>query len=184
MKAAFQRVFAATIFFGSDEHLKKHPVVEWSRFHFVDQMHLWFNRNDQPQPSPQESPDNVVVLSEAFYREICEHPIPVEREVVAALAHAPGLLDFYVWITWKSWTVKDQPAYVPFFGSNGLCNQLGTKQYSVDRLFRHKVAHWLTQVKQFWPECPASISPEGKRLTIHSSKPSSAVTPVKRPVNA
>ncbi len=116
MKTAFQRVFAATIFFGSEEHLKRNPVVDWSRFHFADQMRLWFNREDQPQPSALEIPDNVVVLSEAFYLEICEHPIPVEREVVAALAHAPGLLDFYVWITWKSWTLKDQPAYVPFFG--------------------------------------------------------------------
>ncbi len=54
--------------------------------------------------------DRTPELSEAFYREIWEHPIPAEREVVAALAHASGLLDFYVWITWKSRTVKDQPA--------------------------------------------------------------------------
>jgi Plasmid encoded RepA protein len=183
IKTAFQRVFAATIFFGSEEHLKKTPLVDWSRFHFADQMRLWFNREDRPQPSAQQDPGNMVVLSEAFYREICEHPIPVEREVVAALAHAPGLLDFYVWITWKSWTLKDQPAYVLFFGPSGLCNQLGTTQYSVDRLFRHKVAHWLNQVKQFWPACPASISPEGRCLTIRSSKTSAAVAPLKRVAN-
>ena len=41
MKSAFQRVFAATIFFGTEEHLNKNPVVDWSRFHFVDQMRLW-----------------------------------------------------------------------------------------------------------------------------------------------
>jgi len=40
IKIAFQRVFAATIFFGSEDHLKKHPVVDWSRFHFLDQMRL------------------------------------------------------------------------------------------------------------------------------------------------
>jgi hypothetical protein len=96
MKSAFQRVFAATIFFGTEDHLKKHSIVDWSRFHFADHTRLWFNCDDQPQPSPQEVPNNILVLSEAFYREICEHPIPIEREVVAALAHAPGLLDFYV----------------------------------------------------------------------------------------
>ncbi len=30
MKTAFQRVFAATIFFGSEGHLKKDPVVDWN----------------------------------------------------------------------------------------------------------------------------------------------------------
>lgn len=161
----------------------KHPVVDWSRFHFVDQMQLWFNINDAPQPSYDESSDNAVVLSEAFYREICEHPIPVEREVVAALAHAPGLLDFYVWITWKSWTVKCQPAQVPLFGLNGLCNQLGTKPYSVERLFRHKVRQWLAQVKQLWPECPGAISADGQFLAIRSCK-TSAVRSVEKAVNS
>jgi Plasmid encoded RepA protein len=146
-------------------------------------MQLWFSSNNEPQPSCQESSDNVVVLSEAFYREVCEHPIPVEREVVAALAHAPGLLDFYVWITWKSWTVKSQPAHVPLFGLNGLCNQLGTKPYSVDRLFRYKVRQWLGQVKQLWPECPAAISVDGQFLTIPSCK-TSAVNPVEKAVNS
>ena len=44
MKGAFQRVFAAAIFFGSEDQLKKHLVVDWTRFHFFDEMQLWFNR--------------------------------------------------------------------------------------------------------------------------------------------
>jgi len=38
----------------------------------------------------------VVSLSESFYDEVNQHPIPVERHVVASLANAPGLLDFYL----------------------------------------------------------------------------------------
>ena len=71
MRAAFQRVFAATIFFGSEDQHTKHPVVDWIRFHLADQMQLWFSSNNDPQPSCQEGSDNVVVLSEAFYREVC-----------------------------------------------------------------------------------------------------------------
>ena len=108
----------------------------------------------------------------------------MEREVVAALAHAPGLLGFYVWITWKSWTVKGVPMHVPLFGLNGLCNQLGTKQYYVERLSRHKVRQWIAQVKHFWPECPAVISEDGQRLFIRSSKSSAAVRPVEKIANA
>jgi hypothetical protein len=96
MKGAFQRVFAATIFFGSEDQVKKHLVVDGTRFHFLDQMQLWFNRDHHLEPPAQETPGNLVVLSHAFYRELTQHPIPVERDVVAALAHTPGLLDFYI----------------------------------------------------------------------------------------
>jgi len=184
MKGAFQRVFAAAIFFGSEDQLKKHLVVDWTRFHFFDEMQLWFSRKDTVQPPAQETPCNVVVLSDAFYRELVGHPIPVERDAVAALAHAPGLLDFYIWITWKSWTVNGQPARVPLFGPNGLTNQLGTKQYSVERLFRHKISQWLGHVKQLWPECPASVSDDGHFLVICSSRKSAPIKPVERAVNS
>ena len=52
---------------------------------------------------------DTIALSEAFYDEVNQHPIPAERRVVASLANAPGLLDFYVWIVWKSWTLKSDP---------------------------------------------------------------------------
>ena len=183
MKAAFQRVFAATIFFGTEDQLKKHLVVDWSRFHFFDEMQLWFNREDGVQLATQETPCNVVVLSEAFYRELAEHPIPVERDGVAALAHAPGLLDFYIWMTWKTWTVNGQPARVPLFGLNGLTNQLGTKQYSLDRLFRHKITQWISHVKHLWPECPAYISEDGHFLVLGFSRRSAAIKPVGKVLN-
>jgi Plasmid encoded RepA protein len=180
MKAAFQRVFAATIFFGSEDQLKKHLVVDSTRFHFLDQMQLWFNSSDHLKASAEDNSCNVVVLSTAFYQELAAHPIPVEREVVAALAHAPGLLDFYVWITWKSWTVNGPRALVPIFGPTGLSNQLGTKQYSVERLFRHKLLQWLGQVKQLWPECPTCVSEDGRFLVVRSARKSSAIKPVEK----
>ncbi len=69
------------------------------------------------------------------------------------------------------------------FGANGLCNQLGTAQYSVDRLFRHKIAQWLRQVKALWPECPAELSEDGRYWVVRSSKKSTAIHPVERPAN-
>jgi len=83
--------------------------VDPTRFHFLDQMQLWFSCNEKPEPTGSQTVDNVVLLSEAFYLESREHPIPVERDVIAALAHAPGLLDFYVWIACTSWTVSGHP---------------------------------------------------------------------------
>ena len=179
VKAAFQRIFAATMFFGTEQETRRHTVVDAERFHFMDSMRLWFTCAGRPESTNDQGCSNTITLSEPFYQEIIAHPIPVEREVVAALAHAPGLLDFYVWISWKSWTVNGQPARIPMFGPNGLSQQLGTAKYSVDRLFRHKVSRWLTHVKLLWPECPAQVSHDGRFLIVQSSRKSAALHPRK-----
>ena len=177
VRAAFERIFAATIFFGTEQEIEKQIVVESARFHLMDSMRLWFYRTAQAESPGDDSSDNTITLSETFYQEITAHPIPVEREVIAALAHAPGLLDFYVWIAWKSWTVNGQPSRIPIFGQNGLSQQLGTAQYSVDRLFRHKITQWLQHVKLLWPECPAQMSEDGRFLVVQSSRKSTALHP-------
>jgi hypothetical protein len=138
-------------------------------------MQLWFNHGDQ-QDSPGHDPaDNVITLSESFYDEVNEHPIPVERQVVAGLANAPGLLDFYVWIVWKSWAVKATPARIPLFGPQGLQAQLGAATYSRNKRFRQTIRQWLERIKLFWPECPADPSHDGKFLIVRSSTRAPAI---------
>jgi hypothetical protein len=101
----------------------------------------------------------------------------VERHAVAAFAHAPGLLDFNVWLVWKCWSVRQHGTHVPLFADGGLVNQLGTDEYSDDRFFRRKINFWLRQVKALWPECPAHISSEGNYLRIALSNGPSPVRP-------
>ncbi len=109
------------------------------RFHFFDRMELWYNRSETPELA-REGHSNLITLSEAFYREIDQHKIFVERKVVAALANAPGTLDLYVWLVWRSWSLRGtQFAYVPLFGKAGLANQLGSTEYVRDRRFRGKI---------------------------------------------
>lgn len=138
-------------------------------------MQLWFNVGEEQIPSPSHDVENEIVLNEAFYREIDEHRIPVEREAVAALAHAPGVLDFYMWLVWKSWTVKGHPAKVPLVAPNGLSEPLESVIYTHPRLFRFKIRAWLRQVRALWPECPATISPNGDSIVIQSSNRSPAI---------
>ncbi len=183
MVEGFQRVFAASIFFGTEQHPERAAVVDLARFQFFDRMHLWFNTSEQQQPLGAENFDNLITLSEVFYREIDEHRIPIEREVVAALAHAPGVLDFYVWLVWKSWTVNGRALSIPLVAEHGLNEQLGSAEYAQPRLFRFKVKTWLRQVKSLWPECPAFVSTDGQSLAIHSSRKSPAIRPVGKAVN-
>jgi len=177
----FQRIFAATIFFGTDERPNGARVVDFSRFHFFDRMRLWFNPNST---APDVSPvihENIITLSEAFHQEIDQHRMPVEREAISRFAHAPGTLDFYIWLVWRSWALNGTQARFPLFGPNGLAQQLGASAYSADRFFRRKLLRWLRQVEVIWPECPAGMSTDGQDLLVSSSKISLAISTCRRP---
>ena len=117
----FQRVFAATIFFGTDEQRFRTVVTDSARFHFFDRLQLWYNR-DGHAVSAEDRFTNLITLSEAFYSEIDQHRIPAERKVIAALANAPGTLDLYIWLSWRSWSLAPgHIARIPLFGQDGLC---------------------------------------------------------------
>jgi hypothetical protein len=174
----FQRIFASTIFFGTEDQPAGSHLIDWARFHFFDQVHLWFVENGHSSSPSVAADSNTITLSEAFYNEIDQHPVPMEREVVIALANSPGVLDFYVWIAWKSWVLKTARVSVPLFTSGGLRDQLGCRIHPEDRFLRRKINHWLRVIRCHWPQCPAQISPDGQYLTISSSKPSPALHPV------
>ena len=177
----FQRILAATIFSGTDERPNGARVVDFSRFHFFDRMRLWFNPNSTALDVSPVMHENIITLSAAFHQEIDQHRIPVEREAISCFAHAPGTLDFYIWLVWRSWALNETQARIPLFGPNGLAQQLGAAAYSADRFFRRKLRHWLRQVKVIWPECPAAISTDGEDLLVSSSKNSPAISTCRRP---
>lgn len=166
----FKRIFAATVFFGTDGESSARPLFDWARFHFFDNAQLWFNRPDLELSISSGAWRNTITLSESFYAEIDAHPIPVEREAVAVLASAPGLLDFYIWLVWKSWNVKTGLVRVPLFGNGGLTSQLGCGEYSCERFFRRKISAWLRRVVTIWPQCPARISKDGRCLLVEPSR--------------
>ena len=172
---AFKRVFGATIFFGTEENSAANKLLDWTRFHFLDRMKLWCGTGDRSSAAEAKSEDNVITLSEFFYNEIEQHRIPVEREVVASLAHASGILDFYLWLAWKSWTINHGPSRIPIVGPAGLCDQLGSAHYSSPRRFRHLIVEWLAKVKAYWPECRAFVTSDRRFLVVPSSRKSPAV---------
>lgn len=164
MVDGFQRIFASTIFFGTDEQLEAATVIDWGRFHFFDRLQLWFAK-DVKQPTLPSEFRNTVVLSESFWEEIKRHPIPIDMAAVRALASSPGCLDFFLWLTWRSWLAK-RPSQIPLFGETGLNQQLGTGQYSRLRLLRRQLNRWLKVIKTLWPECPARLSADGQYLLV------------------
>jgi hypothetical protein len=179
---AFKRIFGATIFFGTEEQSGTKAVIDWARFHFLDHVQLWYNSGSPCSDAQAELHENVITLSEVFYNEIDRHRIPVEREVVSSLTHAPGILDFYLWLAWKSWTVNGTTSRVPIVGSAALSDQLGVTEYSSPRRFRHLIVEWLAKLKAHWPKCPAVVTSDRRFLMVHSSRKSPAIRAIDPPV--
>jgi hypothetical protein len=162
--AAFERIFGATIFFGTDTQLPRARVVHLARFAFLSEAQIWYNRNAE-QGIPFGNIENVVVLSEEFYREILAHPVPTDLEAIKVLSSAPAVLDLFVWLSYRCFVAKGRES-IPLFGKYGLASQLGSVEYSRPRRFRAMLDQWLEVIHALWPECPARIASAGRTITV------------------
>ena len=162
---AFQRIFGATIFFGTDTHRSISRVVHEARFNFMSEARIWYSRDADQQNLPGEC-QNLIVLTEEFYREVLEHPIPTDLEAAKALSSSPAALDLFTWLSYRCFVARGEER-IPLFGEFGLANQLGCVEYSRPRRFRERLEQWLRLVQAMWPECPARISPDGQYLFVN-----------------
>jgi hypothetical protein len=162
----FKRVFMSSIVFGTDELKANVPTFEYQKVSFFDRVKLWTPRSRNAAVAAHE---NAIRLTEAFWAEISAHPIPVDAEVVRALANSPGALDFYMWLRWRSFGCKME-IHIPLTGRGGLAQQLGAEQYQRARDFRRTVGRYLDTVRHFWPECPASLCTDRPILTVRPER--------------
>ncbi len=162
--AAFERIFGATIFFGTDTMSGKAKLVDRSRFHFLREARIWYHRRPEQAVLSSEF-ENVIVLSDEFYQEITAHPIPTDLEAVKVLAGAPAVLDLFLWLSYRCFLATTEEA-IPLFEAFGLAQQLGSVEYSRPRRFRAKLQQWLDTIHALWPECPARLSADGRFLLV------------------
>ena len=84
--AAFERIFGATIFFGTDTLTGQAKVVQRSRFNFMSEAKIWYSRT----PDRSTEFKNVIVLSDDFYQEVIAHPVPNDLEAVKVPGRLAG----------------------------------------------------------------------------------------------
>lgn len=162
--ASFQRIFGATIFFGTDCQTERAAVVHRARFNFMSEARIWYSRDPDQKLLPGEC-QNMIVLSDEFYREIQAHPIPTDLEAAKALSSSPAALDLFMWLSYRCFTAKGKER-VSLFGDFGLVSQLGSIEYARPRKFREKLEGWLDLIRTMWPECPAVIDKDGLGLLV------------------
>jgi hypothetical protein len=103
--ASFQRIFGATIFFGTDSQGERAAVVHRARFNFMTEARIWFSRDPDQKLLPGDC-QNVIVLSEEFYREIQNHPIPTDLDAAKALSSSPAALDLFMWLSYRCYSAR------------------------------------------------------------------------------
>lgn len=161
---AFQRVFGATIFFGSDLQHQKAAVMQHARFNFMREARIWYSRDPNQSMLPGGF-ENQIVLSDEFFREVISHSIPTDLEAAKALSSSPAALDVFMWLSYRCFTAKG-PERIPIFGDVGLASQLGSADYVRPRKFRERLERWLNLVRALWPNCPARISSDGDYMLV------------------
>jgi hypothetical protein len=162
--AAFQRIFGATIFFETDTQRERAAVIHRARFNFMSEARIWYSK-DPNQPLLPGDCQNTIVLSDEFYRETMNHPIPTDLEAAKALSSCPAALDLFMWLSYRCFTARGRER-IPLFGDYGLVSQLGSATYARPRKFREKLESWLDLVKTMWPACPVSIDAEANCLYV------------------
>jgi Plasmid encoded RepA protein len=142
--AVFQRVFGATILFGTDTQAAEAAVAHQGRFNCMREARILYSR-DPNQPLLPGGFENVIALSDELYREVTAHSIPTDLETAKALSSAPAALDLYM-LSWRCSTAKRQER-IPIFGEFGLVAQLGSAEYARPRKFRERLDHWLDLIR-------------------------------------
>ena len=87
---------------GVTEHFKNLQVASSGSFHWAkdpDQKDLW---------------DSTVCLSDDFYLEIINHPVPLDMEILKALKQSPLALDIYSWLTYRTSYQKGRSKPIPW----------------------------------------------------------------------
>ena len=161
---SFERIFGATIYFGTDSQRLPAAVIHRARFNFMSEARIWYSRDPEQRLLPGDC-QNMVVLSDEFYKEILSHPIPTDLEAAKVLSASPAALDLFTWLSYRCFTARGREP-VPLFGELGLVSQLGSTDYARPRKFREKLEGWLKLVRAMWPECPAHIADDGHALWV------------------
>jgi hypothetical protein len=58
----------------------------------MNEARIWYSKDPDQKLLPGDC-QNMIVLSEEFYREILNHPIPTDLEAAKALSSSPAALD-------------------------------------------------------------------------------------------
>ena len=159
LKEQMRRLFAANIAITTDP-----KSVNWANdgFRVADRANFFWDPLTPDQPSLFKS---TLVLSERFYNELVEHPVPVDMRALRALRQSPMAIDIYGWLTWRFYALSRR-THIPW---ESLQMQFGSEVKS-SRKFRQTFGDALKQVLLVYPD--AKVEPTKSSLVLMPSNTS------------
>ena len=156
LKEQMKRLFSATISF---QYTGK--IVEMSGgFKIANRLTIFWDSKSPDQGTLWES---SVTLTQEFYNEIVEHPVPIDIRALSILKTSSLALDIYCWLTYRMSYLK-RPTEIPW---ELLANQFGS-DYTQIRDFK---LNFLKQLRKVLVVYHANISPGVYGLLLKPSKP-------------
>lgn len=116
LKNQTRRLFSATI---TASYEDGEQVTDMG-YRLADKSVLWWHSKDPEQAGLWKS---TVTLSEHFFNEVIDRPVPIDMRAIKALKQSPMALDIYTWLTYRASYLK-RATVIPWsslalqFGSN------------------------------------------------------------------
>lgn len=168
LREQMQRLFASTfqcVF--HDERKGRHAG---DGFLITDKRALWW---DPLRESGDASWGSHVVLSERFFKEATEAPVPLDLRVLRAL-RSPFEIDIYVWLTWRFFRLR-KPVVIPW---KSLQLQFGC-EYKNPRHFKRRFLQYLKNVINYYPAVRLGNKEKGLMLMPSPSHVAPRSSPMK-----
>ena len=137
--------------------------VDWRSegFNLVDKTQIWWDGHQAP--SQNDLFESKISLSERFYDELVNSPVPVDMRALRDLKNSPSALDLYCYLTYRMFTLRRETV-VPW---EALMMQFGS-EVANPRKFRWQFHQALKAVLVVYPDAKVELDTTGLLL-----KPSS-----------
>lgn len=123
---------------------------------------LWCG--SEPQGEQESLFTSMVRLSPEFFKEVTEHPVPIDLNAIKALGGSALRLDAYAWLTYRMFTVS-RPTRIPW---NALMIQFGSNADPTARRRRHQFRRNFTdalkEVVAVYPQAKVEVTDFGVEL--------------------
>tara|TARA_Y100000588_G_C14281118_1_gene937209 strand:- start:2264 stop:3151 length:888 start_codon:yes stop_codon:yes gene_type:complete len=145
-KQQLKLLFSSVISFGYEDK-KKGEWVHTNMSIAEKAMIFW----DPEHPSKVDLFKSKVLLGEAFFKELCDAPVPVDLRAINVLKGSSLALDIYFWLTYRLSYLKS-PVKISYeslqiqFGGNYRDTPQGRYE------FKRKFSHQLKKIVSLYPE--------------------------------
>jgi hypothetical protein len=152
LKNQTRRLFNATVSATYQEGRNTQDIG----YRLADKTVLWWHSKDPEQAGLWKS---SVTLSEAFFNEIIDRPVPIDMRAIKALKQSPLALDIYATLTYRMSYLK-APTVIPW---SALAFQLGS-DYSRLRAFKEAFIGELRKVMLVYSGVRVEVQDDGLKI--------------------